>query len=36
MPEEFIRVAELPKGPQGKILRKEVRKIYAKAGVPLT
>jgi long-chain acyl-CoA synthetase len=35
IPKEFIRVAELPKSPQGKILRKEVREIYGKTGVPL-
>ncbi len=32
IPKEFIRVPELPKSPQGKILRKEVRKIYKKTG----
>jgi long-chain acyl-CoA synthetase len=36
IPKEFIRVPELPKSPQGKILRKEVRKIYGHAGVPLS
>jgi long-chain acyl-CoA synthetase len=35
IPKEFIRVADLPKSPQGKILRKEVRKIYGETGVPL-
>ena len=28
VPKEYIRVAELPKSPQGKILKKEVRKLY--------
>jgi len=36
IPKEFIKVAELPKSPQGKILKKEVRKIYGKTGIPLT
>ena len=35
IPKEFIKVPELPKSPQGKILRKEVRKIYGKNGDPL-
>jgi long-chain acyl-CoA synthetase len=35
VPKEYISVAELPKSPQGKILRKEVRKIYGKTGVLL-
>jgi long-chain acyl-CoA synthetase len=30
LPKEYITVLELPKSPQGKILRKEVRKLYAK------
>jgi long-chain acyl-CoA synthetase len=29
IPKEFIAVQELPKSPQGKILRKEVRKLYS-------
>jgi len=28
MPKEYIQVNELPKSPQGKILRREVRKLY--------
>jgi acyl-coenzyme A synthetase/AMP-(fatty) acid ligase len=32
IPKEFVRVEELPKSPQGKILRREVRKLY-KSGV---
>jgi long-chain acyl-CoA synthetase len=36
VPKEFISVSELPKSPQGKILRKEVRKIYGNTGVALT
>lgn len=28
IPKEYIQVAELPKSPQGKILRREVRKLY--------
>jgi long-chain acyl-CoA synthetase len=28
IPKEYLTVAELPKSPQGKILRKEVRKLY--------
>jgi long-chain acyl-CoA synthetase len=28
VPKEYIQVAELPKSPQGKILRREVRKLY--------
>jgi long-chain acyl-CoA synthetase len=36
IPKEFILVPELPKSPQGKILRKEVRKIYGNTGVPLS
>jgi long-chain acyl-CoA synthetase len=35
VPREYILVEELPKSPQGKILRKEVRKIYGNTGVPL-
>jgi long-chain acyl-CoA synthetase len=35
IPKEFISVTDLPKSPQGKILRKEVRKIYGKAGLPI-
>jgi long-chain acyl-CoA synthetase len=30
LPKEYIPVAELPKSPQGKILRKEVRKLHTK------
>jgi long-chain acyl-CoA synthetase len=36
IPKEFISVPDLPKSPQGKILRKEVRKIYGKTGAPLS
>jgi len=36
IPKEFIKVSELPKSPQGKILKKEVRKSYGKTGIPLT
>ncbi|MEJ2245653.1 MAG: AMP-binding protein [Acidobacteriota bacterium] len=32
IPKEYIQVEELPKSPQGKILRREVRKLY-KSGV---
>jgi long-chain acyl-CoA synthetase len=35
MPKEFYTVTELPKSPQGKILRKEVRKLYGNCGVLL-
>jgi long-chain acyl-CoA synthetase len=35
IPKEYIKVDELPKSPQGKILRKEVRKIYGNTGTPL-
>jgi long-chain acyl-CoA synthetase len=35
IPKEYLTVAELPKSPQGKILRKEVRKIYGKTGALL-
>jgi long-chain acyl-CoA synthetase len=28
LPKEYFIVKELPKSPQGKILRKEVRKLY--------
>jgi long-chain acyl-CoA synthetase len=31
IPKEYLIVRELPKSPQGKILRKEVRKLYNKA-----
>ncbi len=36
IPKEYILVPELPKSPQGKILRKEVRKMYGKTGVALS
>ena len=32
IPKEYLFVRELPKSPQGKILRKEVRKLYRKSG----
>jgi len=32
IPKEYLMVRELPKSPQGKILRKEVRKLYKKSG----
>ncbi len=32
VPKEYIQVAELPKSPQGKILRREVRKLYKSHG----
>jgi long-chain acyl-CoA synthetase len=35
IPKEYVKVDELPKSPQGKILRKEVRKIYGKSGMTL-
>jgi long-chain acyl-CoA synthetase len=35
IPKEYVKVDELPKSPQGKILRKEVRKIYGKSGMSL-
>jgi long-chain acyl-CoA synthetase len=31
IPKEFLMVQELPKSPQGKILRKEVRELYSKS-----
>jgi acyl-coenzyme A synthetase/AMP-(fatty) acid ligase len=35
IPKEYVKADELPKSPQGKILRKEVRKIYGKSGMAL-
>jgi long-chain acyl-CoA synthetase len=35
IPKEFICVSDLPKSPQGKILRKDVRKLYGETGVAL-
>jgi long-chain acyl-CoA synthetase len=32
IPKEYLIVPELPKSPQGKILRKEVRKLYNESG----
>ena len=33
VPKEYVEVTELPKSPQGKILRREVRKLYKQSGL---
>ena len=33
LPKEYLIVKELPKSPQGKILRKEVRKLYNRSSI---